>query len=182
MNADERRDAFDIVSAQFSLHYAFESEDKIRQLLMNISENLRPGRCFIGTIPYANRIVKRLMDLPSDQLSFGNPIYRITFDTREQPSVFGHTYTFRLEDAIDDCPEYLVHFPTLVKLAREYGLVLVFKMDLHEFYRLHVKHNPKYVELLHRMRAVNEQGSISVEEWEAISLYLAFAFGKVTDD
>ena len=30
--------------------------------------------------------------------------------------------SFTLEDAVEDCPEYLVQFPTLQKLAREVGL------------------------------------------------------------
>jgi SAM-dependent methyltransferase len=48
---------FDVASAQFALHYAFESEAKIRQFLKNVSECIRVGGYFIGTIPNANRLV-----------------------------------------------------------------------------------------------------------------------------
>ncbi len=34
-------------------------------------------------------------------------------------------YTFSLEDAIDDCPEYLVHLPTLEELGAKFGLRVV---------------------------------------------------------
>jgi mRNA (guanine-N7-)-methyltransferase len=42
---------FDVVSMQFCMHYAFESEDKARCMLDNVSRWLRPGGVFIGTIP-----------------------------------------------------------------------------------------------------------------------------------
>ena len=48
-------------------------------------------------------------------LSFGNDIYNIRFEEKTPIRAFGHKYDFRLMDAIDDCAEYLVHFPTLIK-------------------------------------------------------------------
>ena len=51
----------------------------------------------------------------SDNLQFGNKIYNARFEEKYTFSVFGHRFWFTLEDAIDDCAEYLVHFPTLVK-------------------------------------------------------------------
>lgn len=45
-------------------------------------------------------------------LEFGNPIYSIKFEQKEEFPIFGHKYWFRLEDAIDDCPEFLIHMPT----------------------------------------------------------------------
>lgn len=44
---------FDVVSMQFCLHYAFETEDKARMMLSNVVRHLRPGGTFIGTIPDA---------------------------------------------------------------------------------------------------------------------------------
>jgi hypothetical protein len=35
---------------------------------------------------------------------------QVTFDRTDEFPEFGAKYTFSLEDAIDDCPEYLVHF------------------------------------------------------------------------
>ena len=100
---------FDVVSMQFSLHYAFESESRARLALRNISSNLKQGGKFIGTIPDANWIVKRLKALPEDELAFGNEIYSIKFEQKETFPTFGHKYEFWLADAVD-CPEYLVHF------------------------------------------------------------------------
>lgn len=45
---------FDVVSMQFCMHYAFESEKKARTMIENVSAWLRPGGTFIGTIPNAS--------------------------------------------------------------------------------------------------------------------------------
>jgi len=48
---------FDLVSSQFAFHYAFETEEKVRQGLKNVASNLKRGGVFIGTMPNANMIV-----------------------------------------------------------------------------------------------------------------------------
>jgi mRNA (guanine-N7-)-methyltransferase len=50
----------------------------------------------------------------ADALQFGSSIYNIRFEEKYSYTKFGHRYWFTLLDAIDDCPEFLVHFPTLV--------------------------------------------------------------------
>lgn len=108
-----RRQTFDIVNIQFALHYAFETEERATTAIRNIAKHLVSGGHFIGTIPNSNWIVKKLRDAPG--LTFGNEIYSITFDQKDTWPIFGHQYRFALADAIDDCPEYLIHFPTLIK-------------------------------------------------------------------
>lgn len=51
---------FDVVSMQFCMHYAFESEKKARCMLRNVAEHLRPGGTFIGTIPNATQLLSVL--------------------------------------------------------------------------------------------------------------------------
>lgn len=101
-------------------------------MIRNAAECLVPGGYFIGTIPNAYEIIRRQRDAGCD--TFGNDIYRISFecDTADIP-LFGAKYDFHLEDVVD-CPEFLVHFPTLVKLARKYGLELEKKEDFPDFY------------------------------------------------
>jgi mRNA (guanine-N7-)-methyltransferase len=48
---------FDVVSLQFCMHYAFESERKVRQMLENVSAWLRPGGVFVGTVPNAELLL-----------------------------------------------------------------------------------------------------------------------------
>ncbi len=51
---------FDIVSCQFSMHYLFETEVKLRTFLHNVSCRLEPGGFFIGTTVDAERVVTRI--------------------------------------------------------------------------------------------------------------------------
>ncbi|RKP13181.1 mRNA capping enzyme-domain-containing protein, partial [Piptocephalis cylindrospora] len=87
----------------------------------------------------------------SPNLEFGNGILRIRFDQRDSFPTFGHRYHFALEDAIDDCPEYLVHFPTLTSMALEYGLRLLYVQPFPNVYG-ELKMAPPFRDLLYRMR------------------------------
>ena len=46
-----RAPPFDVVSMQFCMHYAFESVQKARLMLENVTRWLRKGGRFVGTIP-----------------------------------------------------------------------------------------------------------------------------------
>lgn len=48
---------FDVVSMQFCMHYAFETEQKVRCMLDNVSRYMRTGGVFIGTIPNAEMLL-----------------------------------------------------------------------------------------------------------------------------
>ena len=58
---------FDVVSMQFCMHYAFESSQKARCMLRNVSQYLRKGGVFLGTIPNADQLLYALflLNLPS---------------------------------------------------------------------------------------------------------------------
>jgi len=194
----------DLVSCQFSFHYCFESLPQTECMLRNAAECLRPGGYFIGTIPDANDIVARFRNAGST--SFGNPVYKIEFEKPEEPfPLFGAKYGFSLVDVVN-CPEFLVHIPTLERLARKHGLELVSKSRFEEYYE---KNKEKGRGLLGRMQAletypqfegqtqsgedeeythakeflnkykVNRVGTLSKPEWEAVSLYMVFAFRKM---
>eukprot|EP00268_Persea_americana_P017392 TRINITY_DN18380_c0_g2_i3.p1 TRINITY_DN18380_c0_g2~~TRINITY_DN18380_c0_g2_i3.p1 ORF type:complete len:227 (-),score=38.85 TRINITY_DN18380_c0_g2_i3:1391-2071(-) len=53
---------FDICSCQFALHYSWSTEARARRALANVSALLRPGGTFIGTMPDANVIIKKLRE------------------------------------------------------------------------------------------------------------------------
>ncbi|KAJ1341382.1 hypothetical protein BSLG_004112 [Batrachochytrium salamandrivorans] len=173
---------FDLVSIQFSLHYSFETEQRARQAISNIASHLRSGGIFLGTVPNADLIYKRLMHVANQNAAnsaegpytFGNSIYSITFETTTA-SLFGHKYRFMLADAIDDCPEYLINYITLKRLAAEFNMTPLMWKPFHNFYQDECISN---MDLLERMRVFNDQGTISPDEWEAIGIYVAFAFQK----
>ncbi|KAI1432550.1 guanine-N(7)-methyltransferase [Xylaria sp. CBS 124048] len=52
---------FDIVSMMFCMHYAFESEEKARMMLQNVSSALKKGGRFIGCIPNSDVISDRVI-------------------------------------------------------------------------------------------------------------------------
>jgi len=136
--------AFDLVSCQFALHYAFSSERRARRALQNVAAALRPGGHFLGTTADADVLVKKLRAQAGLRLANVRPpraprcahapqrVYSCDFEPRfaaktfsGRDGPFGLQYCFSLLDAVEATDEYLVHRPTLQRLAREYGLELV---------------------------------------------------------
>ncbi|XP_013111340.2 mRNA cap guanine-N7 methyltransferase [Stomoxys calcitrans] len=189
-----------LVSCQFAFHYSFESLTQADCMVRNAAECLQPGGYFIATIPDAYEIMKRLR-LSENGRSFGNDVYNIEFcsDT-DPPPFFGAKYQFHLEGVVD-CPEFLVHFPTLVKLCRKYGLKLERKTTFADYYKENKESGRNLLQRMNGLETVNpnrigndEQyehirryikgntsrsyGSLSKSEWEATTLYLVCAFRK----
>jgi mRNA (guanine-N7-)-methyltransferase len=121
------------------MHYAFETEKKVRQMLSNISASLRPGGVFLGTTLSAHKVLyvgssvgersiarltiwtaslsELLEYIPADAPEFkvGNPYYSITFEKRKHEGIYGQAYSFSLVDAIEDCTEWVVHWEPFVE-------------------------------------------------------------------
>lgn len=53
---------FDIVSMMFCMHYAFETEQKARNMIRNVAGSLKKGGRFIGTIPSSEVINAKLAE------------------------------------------------------------------------------------------------------------------------
>ncbi|XP_071083424.1 mRNA cap guanine-N(7) methyltransferase-like [Haliotis cracherodii] len=124
---------FDVVSCQFSFHYCFESLPQVEMMLQNACECLCPGGYFIGTTPNSFELIRRLRDSPDK--SFGNEVYRVTFesDSKESFPLFGAKYDFHLEGVVD-CPEFLVYFPVLEKMAEKYGMKLIARKPFADYF------------------------------------------------
>ncbi|OAY74983.1 mRNA cap guanine-N7 methyltransferase 1 [Ananas comosus] len=175
---------FDICSCQFAMHYSWSTEARARRALANISALLRPGGTFIGTMPDANVIIKRLRE--AEGLEFGNSVYWICFNEEyaqkkfPASSPFGIKYKFHLEDAVD-CPEWIVPFNVFKSLANEYDLELVFVKNSHEFVNEYLR-KPEFAELMRRLGALGDgnqdQSTLSQDEWDVAYLYLAFVLRK----
>ncbi|EGC29826.1 hypothetical protein DICPUDRAFT_42334 [Dictyostelium purpureum] len=166
----------DLVSCQFALHYSFRTRESAMQLLKNVSSVLKDGGYFIGTIPNACLIVKKLREAKSNR--FGNEVYSIEFKDKEPTfSAFGCAYKFYLEDAIDFLEEYLVHMDVLVEMAKEFQLELVLESNFHDF--IYEKSKSHY-DLLRKMNCFNQNHTVSQAEWEALGIYKAFVFKKAS--
>ena len=134
---------FDIVSCQFSMHYAFCSEEKVRGFLSNVSNALVRGGIFVGTTVHdavllRRRDAARNAAVPNEALrtgqkpstiEFGNSVYRATFRDVEATTshgVVGEAYKIRVEESVDDAEEYVVPWKQFVHLCeKEYHLTLV---------------------------------------------------------
>ncbi|XP_053402078.1 mRNA cap guanine-N7 methyltransferase-like [Mercenaria mercenaria] len=148
----DRDVTFDICSCQFSFHYCFESLTQAEMMLQNAVESLKLGGFFIGTTPNSQELVRRLRD--SKDMSFGNEVYRVTFDLDDKTNLplFGCKYNFHLEGVVD-CPEFLVFFPVLEKMAEKHGMKLVYKTPFAEFFNKQVE-DREHKNLLGRMQAL----------------------------
>jgi len=71
---------FDVVSTQFAIHYMFESEQKLRGYLQNVSKRLVDGGVFIGTTIDSDRLVHKIREAGSRKnLTIGNEYFSIMF-------------------------------------------------------------------------------------------------------
>lgn len=178
--ADERK--FDIVSMQFCMQYAFETEEKCHQMLSNVSKSLTRGGKFIGTIPSSDFIINKIKNLKNDEKGWGNSIYKVQFLDTPNPEFrppFGHRYNFYLEDAVSNIPEYVVPFEAFRALAQEYNLEMLYRKQFHDIFFEEQKDYQMKM-LLEHMNLVNNKGEriISDDEWDAAEFYIAFAFEK----
>ena len=57
LEAVHTRRLFDVVSMQFCIHYAFESEEKARQMLENVTMFLAPEGLLVGTMPDSRNLM-----------------------------------------------------------------------------------------------------------------------------
>lgn len=177
---------YDLVSAQFMVNYLLDSEAKLRRFFTNVTEKLKPGGYFVGTIPDANVIVKKLRTASQD-LTFGNSYYSIRF-TRDTFPVdagpYGLEYGFYLEDSVGDkkkrdfgfeteyVTEYLVIKEYFERVASEFGLELILCRNFHSFYE---EFSHSYAKLFARM---TNGCTFDEEQWDIAYLYLAFVFKK----
>lgn len=139
---------FDLTSCQFSFHYSFESYEQADMMLKNACERLKVGGFFIGTTPNGYELVRRLEK--SEDMSFGNDVYKVTFEKKGEYPLYGCKYEFHLEGVVD-CPEFLVYFPLLEKMAEKYDMKLLYTKTFHDFFR---EKSSESTSLLYKMKAL----------------------------
>lgn len=95
---------FDVVTMMFSMHYSFESEEKVKMMLKNVAGSLKKGGRFIGVVPNSDSLAEHIKtwfktSRPNAQVqangeavspkttsqedsegpNWGNPIYNVRF-------------------------------------------------------------------------------------------------------
>lgn len=166
----------DIVSCQFALHYAFQSEERARCFIMNASRCLKNGGIFVCTIPDEDVIRQNLFEAMSmNKTSFGNGLYEINFevgcDKINVLQKFGFRYTFSLNDAIYECPEYVVCTKTLIDIASENNMELI---ETKPFKVVYKENKVKHKDLINKMKLHR----IPYQQMEVSNLYKTVVFRK----
>jgi len=162
---DDKSIRFDLTSCQFVYNYSFDKYPRAEAMLTNACRYLKMGGFFIGTMPNANEIMKRLkMSESGDE--FGNDVFRVKMTTpitwpkvrNDVPAegvvpIFGAEYNFSLESVVD-CPEYLVHFGTFKKMAEKHGMKLVYAKRFPDYAKQVLEFDPESRGLMQRMSAL----------------------------
>jgi len=176
---DQHRIVYDLVSCQFSLHYSFESEERAKGLMNNISCRLRPGGYFIATIPNSKKLIEKM----SRKEDIGNQYFKVEYD-KEKTSFedFGNSYTFTLNDAVEHVPEFTVNMEVLKRIAQSYNLNFINLQSFEDFYKEHIIFDNNK-ELLRKMMEVNfeidvDQIPLPQSLKDISDLYIVIVFQK----
>ena len=176
---------FDFVSCQFAIHYAFGDKSHIKRLFENMTKRLKKGGILVGTTVDDKKLFERLKK--SSSLTFGNNLYNVRFEQKENFKTIGTKYYFTLTEAVPDIPEYLVRFKLLEKVAEKYGLKLLYKKSFQECkdslfkfaddFPINEKVKDKIFESIKTgYERINE---IPEDQWEICDLYYIFVFEKI---
>lgn len=168
--------SFDVVSSQFVIHYAFETELKLRTYMQNVADVLRVGGYFVGTTFDGSRVYDSLKKRETISGSKGQEkIWEIRklYGTKrfvENKNNFGMAIDVFVGTIGIAHKEYLVSYGFLEKLAAEYGLELIQKRSFAEYWE-EGKTHPKLGPILMSMSEAEKQFSF---------LFSSFLFRKKT--
>lgn len=153
---------FDIVSMMFCMHYAFENEQKARQMLKNVSSALKKGGRLLGCIPNSDIIGEKVSQFnerkaankaaapegeatPSDDqeegeaeqtAEWGNNIYKVRFpgDT-PQDGVFRPPFGWKYNFFLDEAVEEVPEYVVPWEAFRALAEDYNLELQWHETFR-----------------------------------------------
>jgi len=177
---------FHLASAQFNLHYSFESFEQAVRYILNASENLTFGGYFYGTYPDGPKLLKlaRNSETPG-QYKVGD-ILKVEFtpESLTNPRPFGTRYHFFLKEVVN-CPEFLVHPKVLEKLLLHLGFIKIFDRSFEETI-LKAKEGEKKdifettFEAHDAFRIKDGHATLDEFTWQSASIYRCFCYRKMT--
>lgn len=192
MSSRWRGGGFDVVSSMFAIHYAFESEEKTRQMLRNVAGCLRKGGRFLGVCPNSDVISSKVAEFnqtrknletakeaqdetPEDgeveeeaKVEWGNSLYRVRFpgptpeDGVFRPP-FGWRYSYFMEEAVEEIPEYVVPWEAF---RASVSPMLLFTLSLTPFrltedYNLELQYRKPFLDIWRDEKDDRELGPLS---------------------
>ncbi|KAG2399701.1 mRNA cap guanine-N7 methyltransferase [Vigna angularis] len=188
---EEKINVADVVCCLQHLQLCFETEEKARKLLHNVSSLLKPGGYFLGITPDSSTIwakYQRNVEAYHNKSSSMKPNivpncirtenYMITFEVEEEKfPLFGKKYQLKFANDISAETNCLVHFPSFIRLAREAGLEYVEIQNLTEFYD---DNRAQLAGLLTHYvpNLLDPRGRLLPRSYDALGLYTTFIFLK----
>ena len=116
---------FDVVTCMFSLHYFFESEEKLNNFIWNVDKHLAPGGYFIGTC-LNGKTVKQKLRHTSNIFGVKNDrkIWNIEkkYVDESNDVQYGEVIAVYMESINKSIDEYLVNFAILESKLKKKGI------------------------------------------------------------
>jgi len=177
---------YNLVSSQFSIHYAFKDEISVRGFIHNVFNNLRIGGYFFGTT-FNGKIIfdelknkNELIGTYNDESDENSLLYKIEKKYNNKDFLkYGQKIDFTFKNiSSEPISEYLVNFDYLVSVLKEdYDMVL---LDNNELTSIGLGKSIDSFEYLYN-KSSNENKSIKLNDVEKdlIFKYHYFIFKKV---
>ncbi|XP_027104858.1 mRNA cap guanine-N7 methyltransferase 2 isoform X2 [Coffea eugenioides] len=185
----------DVICCLHHLQLCFETEDKAKRLLHNVSSLLKPGGYFFGITPDSSTIwakYQKNVEAYHNKSSGMKPnivpncirseSYMITFEVEEEKfPFFGKKYQLKFANEISAETHCLVHFPSLIRLAREAGLEYVEIQNLTDFYD---DNRAQFAGMLQDSghNFVDPRGRLLPRSYDVLGLFTTFIFQKPDPD
>ncbi|KAK9124002.1 hypothetical protein Sjap_013604 [Stephania japonica] len=191
----------DIVCCMQHLQLCFETEERAKTLLLNVSSMLKPGGYFFGITPDSSTIWAKYQKMVEASHSKGGGLkanlvpncirsenYMITFEVEEEKfPLFGKKYQLKFANDFTAESHCLVHFPSLIRqnknalLAREAGLEFIEMQNLTEFYD---DNRALLAGMLLNAGSnfVDPRGRLLPRSFDILGLYTTFIFQKPDPD
>ncbi|GLT88792.1 hypothetical protein SLE2022_068010 [Rubroshorea leprosula] len=191
----EKAGQADLICCLQHLQLCFETEEKARKLLNNVASLLKPGGYFFGITPdsstiwakyqknveaYHNRSSSMKPNIVPNCIRSEN--YMITFEVEEEKfPLFGKKYQLKFASDFSAETHCLVHFPSLIRLAREAGLEYVEIQNLTEFYD---DNRAQFAGMILNagQNLVDPRGRLLPRSYDMLGLYTTFIFQKPDPD
>lgn len=158
---------FDVITSQFSFHYAFFDDVSLEIAVTNISENLKPGGFFIITVPRKQILVNRILKHKAH-----NSLYSITdVSPKTDNTDLWKNYNFSLVGSVNDCIEYFVNFK---KLREMLEIKKIYLEERNPFGSLLKEYKTTHADLFTQMKINNP----NADETDVIGLYEVIVFKK----
>lgn len=158
---------FDVITSQFSFHYAFFDDSSLETAVANISANLKHKGFFIITVPRKNIITNKILKHKAQ-----NSLYSIT-DVRPKSNKTESwkSYNFSLVGSVNECVEYFVDFLKLTQMLEKENILLVQRTP---FPSLLKDYTIKHSDLFRQMKIEHQ----NADEKDVIGLYEVIVFQK----